>query len=76
MSDSQADALRAEWRLLQKEHAELVRETEALHRSGDGQALRDHTARLHAHAERLHAMMAEMEKHHQIRGPVGGLTKT
>ena len=35
-------------------------------------ALREHTARLHAHIERLHAMMVEMEDHHRTRGPVGG----
>lgn len=38
-------------------------------------ALREHTARLHAHIERLHAMMVEMEDHRRTRGPVGGLIK-
>ena len=81
MSDPQADALRAEWGLLQKEHAELVQKTEALHGSSDGTALREHTARLHAHVERLHLLMAEIEmaeieEHHKTRGPVRGLVKT
>ena len=76
MSDPQADALRVEWTLLQKEHAELVRRTEALHGSSDLKALREHTTGLHAHIERLHAMMAEIEEHHKTRGPVGGLSKT
>ena len=75
MGEPESDALRAEWTQLLKEHADLVRQTEALHGSGDGKALREHNARLHAHIERLHAMLAGMEEHHRTRGPVRGLTK-
>jgi len=75
MREAEADALRAEWLQLQEEHADLVRKTQALHRSGDLTALRAHTARLHEHIDRLHATMVEIEKHHKDHGPVGGLTK-
>jgi hypothetical protein len=75
MSDTpQADALRAEWASLREEHADLVRMTGALRGTADAKALREHTARLHAHIDRLHALMVEVEEHHKERGPIGGLT--
>jgi hypothetical protein len=74
MSTTRADALRAEWRLLQTEHADLVQKTEALHGSGDGTALREHTQLLHAHVQRLHALMEALEEHHKTSGPIGGLS--
>ena len=73
MSNTRADALRAQWRLLQTEHADLVQKTEALHGSGDGNALREHTQLLHAHVQRLHALMEALEEHHKTSGPIGGL---
>jgi hypothetical protein len=74
MSNTRSDALRAQWRLLQSEHADLVQKTEALHGSGDGNALREHTQRLHAHVQRLHALMEALEEHHKTSGPIGGLS--
>jgi len=75
MSEAEADTLRAEWLQLKEEHADLVRKTHALHGTSDVSALREHTARLHEHIDRLHATMIEIEKHHKDHGPIGGLTK-
>ena len=73
MTDRSADELRAQWLRLQAEQAELRDRTRALQQSLDNEALREHTARLHEHNERLQALVLEMEKHHKAHGAIGGL---
>jgi len=71
--NARAVALRAEWDALRLERDQLLRITESLRGSNNGDAIRAHGAALAKHHERVEAFEKALATYHAEFGPLGNM---